>query len=383
MLVGFLALAGLAAAAAWLYPAIRFIRLTQKGVYSPSSRFAAGPQIDVPEAGIAIRLYGNPAVCSSTLVLLPGLHPNGVHDPRYQAFAQTCARAGFLIVAPDIQAFREFRIETETVDQLLCLIEALPAHLPAGSLKNLGLFGVSYAAGIAFLIAARKPEKINFLVSVGGYCDLSRAIDFGLTGFQPERKQIASQPPQEWIRMIFAFNFAEKLTPPRDGDLLREILLLRLNLKEDKAGEKEAGLSQEGKHFLNLIMNGIPENEFERFRAILRERADFFRNLSPEPVLSNFGEHLRIILLHGRNDDLIPYEETMELSRRLSGHAHVHSCITSSLTHVDAKGAEDLLGAFRLFLWVRTLLREVNQPYNICNLTASMKKFRSFPGGNP
>jgi len=359
MLVAFLALAVLAASVIWLYPSVRFIRLTQKGSYSPSSRFAEGPQIEIPEAGISIRLYGDLKSCTSALVLLPGLHPSGIEDPRYQAFAQTCARAGFLVVAPDVQAFRQVRIEPQTVDQLSQLMESLPAYVNTRALQKIGLFGVSYAAGIAFLIAAKKPKKIHFLVSVGGYCDLSRTIDFGLTGFHPDRKQIASQPPQDWIRMIFVFNFSEKLIPPADRKLLHEILLLRLNIREEKAKEMESGLSREGKQLLSFILNGIPESEFERFRDVLRGHADFFRNLSPEPLLSALDPDLHIILLHGKTDDLIPYEETLELRRRLSGHPHVHTCVTSSLTHVDVKGAEDLLGAFRLFLWVRTLLSEV------------------------
>jgi len=360
MLLGVLALAGLAAAAViWLYPAVRFIRMTQKGFYSPSSRFAAGLQIDVPEAGIAIRLYGDPESCPSTLVLLPGLHPDGIEDPRYQAFAQTCARAGFLVVAPDIQAFRQFRIDPQTVDQLAQLIESLPAYVNARALQNVGLFGISYAAGIAFLIAARKPKKINFLISVGGYCDLSRAIEFGLTGFHPQRQQAVPQPPQEWIRLIFAFNFAEKLIPPQDRELLREILLMRLNLKEDKAKEMQPRLSPEANHLLDLVLNGIPESELERFHSVLREWADYFRNLSPAPVLAKLDPGLHIMLLHGKTDDLIPYEETLELQRCLPRHAHVHSCITSSLTHVDVRGAEDLLGAVRLLLWVRMLLSQV------------------------
>ncbi len=363
MLTAFLVLAVLFASVIWLYPAVRFIRLTKKGTYSPSSRFAAGPLREVPQAGTPIRLYGDPENCTSTLVMLPGLHPNGIDDPRYQAFAQTCACAGFLVVAPDIQAFREFRIDPQTVDQLSQLIESLPEYVNARALQNLGLFGVSYAAGIAFLIAARKPEKINFLVSVGGHCDLSRTIEFGLTGFHPDRKRIASQPRQEWIRMIFALNFAEKLIRVEDREPFLEIMLLRLNLNEQKAKEMESSLSEEAKRLLHQILHGIPENEAEPFRVILRSYAEFFRNLSPQQVQSKLDPQLRVLLLHGKTDDLIPYEETLMIQKRLSGHPHVRTCVTSSLTHVDVKGAQDLFGAIRLLLGCEHCFRKQPASY--------------------
>jgi hypothetical protein len=212
ILAGALASAALAGAAgaAWLRPSACFLADTRSAPpffcsVPPPSR----SERHVPEAGFTVHLYQPARPAHSTLVLVPGLHPLGVADERFQGFAAACAGAGFLVLAPDVAEFRAFRIEATVVDRLARLVHALPRHLPASALENVGLFGISYAGGPVLMAAARPDvaRALHFVGAFGGYYDLAHAVDFAVTGAHPAAAELP--PPHQWARMVFVAHDAE------------------------------------------------------------------------------------------------------------------------------------------------------------------------------
>ena len=290
-----------------------------------------------------------------------GLHPQGSRDHRFLAFANTCAEAGFLVLAPDISAFRDFKITLETRDQIVRLVNALPNYFEQEALNNVGLLGISYGAGPAFLAAAESSlqQEIHYLISIGGYYNLNHAIDFLITGCHSNAAPIAGRTPQWWARMIFAMNNLETLFPGEERALFLEILMLRLTLQE--ASSKENLLSPAGATFLASLIEGLSPELTARFLQAAEQHREFFDDLSPHRMLHRLNRNLRIYLLHGRSDSLIPFEETDELANRLQelGFNKIHSLTTASLTHVDIDISKKLWEGFRLLAWIQAVLSEV------------------------
>jgi hypothetical protein len=342
----------------WILPAIRFQADLQKRLNGSSTKTSRS-EIRITEANLRAHVYRPSKDSHSTLILLPGLHPQGIEDSRFSALAEACAGAGFHVIAPDIVEFRNFRITPETVDLLTRFIVALPHHVSERSVERLGVLGISYAAGPAFLVSAQ-PEvknKIHFIVSIGGYYNLTDATEFALTGHY---RKVSFRMPHQWGRLIFALRNLEKLGPQKDLPLLRESLRLRLSLREKEAAEKEEGLTIEGKQFLHEVLEGLSPKEAARFIRILHEYDPLMMNLSPESILPKLDSDLQIYLLHGQSDDLIPFEETLRFEQALKrfGHGPVRSLVTASLTHVDVKSSEDFWEAAKLLIWIRAFLGE-------------------------
>ena len=306
-------------------------------------------------------LYRSHAQASSTLIAVPGLHPDGIYDPRFGAFASACTAAGFQVIALDVREFREFSITLGSVDLIAALVRSLPKYLPEDSMRSLGLLGISYGAGPIFLAAAL-PEvrkRVHFLISIGGYFNLSHATDFVLTGLHGSEPPVADRVPQQWGRMIFALNHMDVLVPGTDRAGIGEIFRLRLRLQDQEANQKESGLSGEGLHFLRNVLEGLPPEELQRFREVLRSHKELFDRLSPETIMEKLDPKIRIYLLHGRSDDLIPFEETQELERALQARQlDIRSLVTASLTHVDVRTGGDVWSAFRMLRWIGAVLRE-------------------------
>jgi hypothetical protein len=118
------------------------------------------------------------------IVLVPGAVPEGKDDARLVAFAMTLARARFAVLAPELPGFRELRVQptdARAVADAFAYLASRPDLAPEG---RAGVGAFSYSVGPAVL-AALEPdirERVRFIVAVGGYHDLFRAVRFFTTG---------------------------------------------------------------------------------------------------------------------------------------------------------------------------------------------------------
>lgn len=341
------------------FRAVRFMR-DQQNVSHP--RLVLPERIAIPEADLTAQIYRHEKA-TTTLVIVPGLHPNGIDDPRAQTFAASCARAGFQVVAVDVAEFRSCQITHHSTGSIASLIEVLAKYLSSNSIKKIGMLGVSYGFGPVFL-AATRPEvsrRVDFLISIGGYYQLQHALEFALTGNHDHNGFRQSCAPQPWARIILAMNHLEELLPGSpDIDRLKESLLLRLNSKDDEARNVEQRLSPSGKLFLGKVLQGMTSDTLGGFAPLLSRLEPELLKLSPSAVLSQLRPDLRVYLLHGRSDDLVPCVETLELEQKLKaqGHRFVSALVTDQLGHVDVAGVSNLFDFLRLIRWTRHVLSE-------------------------
>ena len=91
------------------------------------------------------------------------------------------------------------------------------------------------------------------------------------------------------------------------------------------------------------------------------------RRLSPSAVVPSLDRRLRVYLLHGRGDDVIPYCETEELERAFAraGHPHVQALISAAFRHVDPTTGAGGLSAWterlKLLVWTRGFIAEAGR----------------------
>jgi hypothetical protein len=277
----------------------------------------------------------------SLIVMVPGLHPNGMHDLRFRALAHCMAEAGFLVIGIDIPEFRRLEITTNVTKQLEAIFEAIPQEFPE---KRVGVLAISYGAGPVFAAS----RNADFIVSIGGYCDLSKTLKASLTC------------NESWGRMILAFNQLRELRP-NDHPLIREILLLKLNLRNEDAEKLQEGLDDSGKEFLKALHSGLSGNLLSSFIDVIDRNLDVCLELSPGTYLRKLNRETRVYLVHGVSDPLIPYEQSIELETELrkAGHTKVNTLITSALTHADTVSGRKIGETWNLLRWMNRVLSEV------------------------
>jgi hypothetical protein len=279
----------------------------------------------------------------AALVAVPGAVPQGKDDPRMVAFATTLARAGFAVMVPELAGYRQLRIRPSDALEIadaFAWISRRPQLAPDG---RAGMFAFSYSVGPALLAALQDDirERVRFVVGLGGYHDLPRAMLFFTTGWFEHEGAWQHITPDDTGRMVLAYSSLDYLAPAPDRDVFDRMVAQRLRDPRADLAPLAAGLSAGAQAVYALAVNNDParfDELFARLPPAMREdieRLDLARHdLGPLQA--------RLILVHGINDNLIPWPESRALAAAApAGQARVF-LIRSVLGHVDL-GVSDLL----------------------------------------
>jgi hypothetical protein len=290
------------------------------------------------------------------LLLLPGAAEGGKDDPRLVAFANSLARARFSVLVPDLTGLRTLKVGSrdigETADAFDWLVSQ-PELAPGGTG---GICAFSYASGPAVLAALdpRIRDRLRFLFTVGGYHDLRGVLTFFTTGYYRENGQWKFREPNRYGKWVFVLSNTGRLSDPADRALFEAIARRKMDDLGADVADLTAGLGPEGKRFLAFIDNSDPAmvaTLLDRLPAPIRKEIDAL-------TLAGRDLHLlkaRMIIVHGYDDDIIPFTESIALARALpEGKRRLF--LVRGLMHVELRpGAMD---AFRLWRGVSALLGE-------------------------
>ncbi len=294
-------------------------------------------------------LYRPGDTALAALVLVPGAAPEGKDDPRLVAVAMSLARVRFLVLVPEIANLRDLEVRPADAGAVADALRHLAAR-PDAPPGARGLVAISYAAGPAVL-AALEPDlgaQVDFLVAVGGYYDIEALVTFFTTGryrTAPDRPWQAATP-NPYGRWIFLRGNAGRLEVSRDRALLREMARRKLNDLAAPIDDLAARLGPEGRSVHALLQNRDPEAVPGLIARLPPDVRRDMRGLDPKRRdLSTLGADA--ILIHGRDDAVIPYTESLALAAAL-GPERTHLTLVDNLAHVDL-GPADALDALRLW----------------------------------
>ena len=310
-------------------------------------------------------LYRPASGARAALVLVPGIARAGKDDPRLVALANTLARARFTVLVPDIENLRALRVSPADAVAIADAINYLAGELPAGGRgepATVGLLAISYAAGPA-LLAALRPDtrrRVRFVFIVGGYYDSAAVLTFFTTGYYRDG------PNEPWLhrtanaygKWVFIKSNAGRIGDPGDGAVLERMAERKMvNLKADIT-DLVAALGAEGRAVYALLANSDPDRVPALIAALPEGvRADITALDLKRQDLSKLTA--RLILVHGRDDAIIPYSESKALAAAAS-EEKAALYVVDSLAHVDL-GAAGLIDT--LILWraaYRLLLEREN-----------------------
>ncbi|TDI60048.1 MAG: alpha/beta hydrolase [Alphaproteobacteria bacterium] len=306
-------------------------------------------------------LYRPGESAKAALVLVPGIARAGKDDPRLVALANTLARARFTVLVPDIENLRALRVSPADAVAIADAINYLAGHylateLPAGGNggrgepATVGLIAISYAAGPAVLAALRPDtrRRVRFVFIIGGYYDSEAVLTFFTTGYYRDgpNEPWLHRTPNAYGKWVFVKSNAGRISDPGDGAVLERMAERKMaNLGADIT-DLVAALGAEGRAVYALLANSDPARVPALIAALPEGvRADIMALDIKRQDLSKI--EARLILVHGRDDAIIPYSESKALAAAApEGQAALY--VVDSLAHVDL-GAAGLIDT--LILW--------------------------------
>lgn len=283
-------------------------------------------------------------------VVLHGLTATGRSHASLTRFARAMAASGLTIMIPEIPEWRALRVAPRlAIPTIKAAVLALDER---GDLVHgrLGLLGFSFGATQG-LVAATDPALRRHLTGVaawGGYCDLGRAFEFALRGTHELDGAHYTATPDPYGAWIMAGNYLT-LIPGYEADHDVAAALQELALEAGRRGvfagdpvydpdklRLRESLPQEQRPLFDLFapISGSPSDaDRAGWMAAALTRAA----LAVDPLLdpTHHLPHLRTktLLAHGRGDRLIPYTETIRLSRILPSPVLTRTTITSLFAH--------------------------------------------------
>lgn len=317
-------------------------------------------------------------------LLLHGVAVQGPDHPGLVRFASALASAGAAVAIPEIPAWSRLEFDPsaadDAVDQTLEVFRADSATLPGGAV----LAGFSFGAPQAVRLAARRSaaDRVRAVVAFGGYCSLSGALRFGLGGPYEWRGRLRRARPDPYGRWVVAANYLHRT--PGFEDAAEVSAALRAlaavagahgvlawepyydRLKSDLA----AGLPLEARKLFRRFAPPAGQDPDPRWAAAAAPRiaraAESVHPLLSLPSDLEACRLPRVHLIHGRDDPLVPFVESVALARHLRslGAPRVRTTVTRLFGHARESGglAAQPVEALRFFWALRALMRMQRRP---------------------
>jgi pimeloyl-ACP methyl ester carboxylesterase len=260
------------------------------------------------------------------LVFVNGATREGRHHPQVQRLARGLARAGFLVIVPELPGLRLGEITPATTAATVRVAEATADRRDARG-GRVALYGVSVGASLALLAAEIEPLASRVRV-VGGeapWVDLKRIVRLATTGHY-DGGRYETDP---YALLAIGRSLAAGL--PAGSGRLR--LLAELEAVPDDAPDPVSSLSPAGyaggaRALVELLLNREPAR-FEELYAELPSRVRAaVRSLSPLAQARRLAAPVE--LASSPHDSYFPPAESRALAR---ANARVRVAVTSTFDH--------------------------------------------------
>jgi len=307
-------------------------------------------------APIRARVYAPVETARQTVLLVSGLHPAGIDEPRLVSLARKLAEADVLVVTPEIPELSRFEVTpvlTDRIERAAVWLATESGLAPAG---RIGLMGVSFSGGLAVVAAGRPSlrDHLLYVFSFGGHDDLRRVLDYFCAG--PEDEGLGTdgrgagagppgRPPHDYGVAVVLLNVADRMVPADQAGPLREAVRRFLWASYlDVVNKPEAA-----REFASLrdLSRRLPEPAATLLGYVNdRDVAHLGPQLLPHigayadaPGLSPSRSPMPsapVFLLHGRDDTVIPALESRHLAERLEGRVPLDLLMTDLISHAEA-----------------------------------------------
>jgi pimeloyl-ACP methyl ester carboxylesterase len=173
---------------------------------------------------------GNPALVARpagegpwpAVFFVNGTVPEGRKLPEARRLAEGFARAGYLVVLPDLPGLMEDRITPETVDETAEVARAVSGR-PEAAGGEVSMVGISTGATLA-LLAAERPgagDRVSLVAGVAPYSDIRTILNVATTGrYEKGDGSSARHDADPFLSYVVARSMIAALPPGPDRRVL-------------------------------------------------------------------------------------------------------------------------------------------------------------------
>jgi pimeloyl-ACP methyl ester carboxylesterase len=264
------------------------------------------------------------------------VHRLGIDEPRLVRFARALSASGVAVLASEVRALVDYRIEDGAPEDIGVAAHAL--HERTGA--RVGVMGMSFAGGLALLAASdpRYRDDVAFVVAVGAHDDLGRVARFFATNeiARPDGTtlRLAAHP---YGPLVLVYDHARDFFPEADLAGATDALRLWLWEEKDAARARLASVSPRTASALGALFDDDLTAITPKLVEEIRSHEAAMRAVSPREHMA--GLRVPVYLLHGSGDTVIPPTETLWLADDVPSPLVRDVLVSPALVHVELEGA--------------------------------------------
>jgi dienelactone hydrolase len=292
--------------------AVRDDVLVEDAPITPTSAALPGNAGSAAVTPIRARIY-RPAHASRPrgVVLAHGVHHLGIDEPRLRSLAYAFARAGMVVLTPELSALADYRIDDpQNRETLRASVRWLARREDLVRAGGVGLVGVSFAGGLSLRVAEERSldGDLAFVASIGGHHDLARVARFFVTDRVEAPEGEIAWTAHDYGLAVLVYDAPERFVAAADVPALRASVRGFLHESYTEAAQSALALSPDG--------SALYERIYQRDRHALRDRviaslpalAASMEEASPRGRIADI--RVPIFLLHGAADNVVPPSES-------------------------------------------------------------------------
>jgi dienelactone hydrolase len=268
----------------------------------------------------------------SGLILAHGAIKGGKDDRAMWFVGQSLARAGYVVLVPQLDNLIKFRLHRDDIEVLVAGFQYLARR--EFSNGKIGMFGVCLSAPLTLLAAAEPSisRDVAVVTSWGGFYNINdwlqsviseRYIDGGRAKPWSPRVVLREETPK-WL--------IELLPDPSDRVCIEKML------GEDSASSAKSNLTPSGQAMYELLTNRDPERVKDLWARLDPKIRQTLDSLSPHTKTAQLKT--KIAIIHAFADDVIPWVESCKLADAVEDVNRIYFRIFGQFYHASI---EDLL----------------------------------------
>src|SRR5829696_790800 len=269
------------------------------------------------------------------LLFVNGVVREGRNYPPVQNLARGLARAGYLVVVPDLPGLTTDEITEETVSSTVEVAQAV-ADRPDALDGRVGLIGVSTGATLALLTAERAEvrERVSVVAGIAPYTDIRIVLNIATTGHYRSGEEYVPYEADSFLSYVVARSMFAALPSGEDRDALRAELEEIDRLDPDPLAGLRArptgDLSPAARSVIELLANENPERFDELYEALPPEIRERMERLSP--LAGDERITAPVELASGSRDKYFPISESFAIGRIAADH---RVTVTEAIDHSE------------------------------------------------
>ena len=232
-------------------------------------------------------------------------------------FAKSIAYIGVNVFIPRIPDLKEVRINENCIDQMIDAYNSIVNREDVDK-KKIITIGISFAGSLWIKASTSKKIKIKptIVISYGSYFDFTDTIKFIMTGQCSIDNKKYKIKPDHWGRIVFLYNYLDYYKYSGDNKKIKLFLKDRVLNDGSLSSEIISKFNYQDKLFIEKFFSDDTNFLLKISDEIIKNIKNKLDLISPKNIKGNID--FPIGLIHGLNDNMIPFTETKKFDRFLN-----------------------------------------------------------------